>query len=151
MMRIQRAKRQTVTGAAILAVLLLAAVPRAEAKGKKLTWKPVARAIFKLNNHTVKTWDVLQADKDHNLLLVQVRHDWYILNLKRKRLYRVQRRDYESRDGNLVGPAPDRHTPELKTEGWDSHDIGPAQQITVRVAHNGDELAIELPHPLAVF
>lgn len=137
--------------AALIATMVLATGPAALARGKKVTWKPVTTALLKLNNHPVKTWDVLQADKDHNLVLVQVTRDWYVLDLKRKRAYRVKRSDFEKSGENLVGPEPDKHTPTVKTNGWDSHDIGPAQQITVRFAKSGDVLAIELPHRLAIY
>ncbi len=144
-----RAKRHVLTAAAIMAGLILAEGPRAEARGKNQTWKPVMQALLKLNNHAVKKWNVLQADKDHNLLLVQVNRDWYAFNLKKKRLYRVDRRDYKAHDGNMVGPEPDKRTPEVRTAGWDSHDIGPAQQVTVQLAESGNVITIELPHPLA--
>lgn len=137
--------------AALVAGLLLATGPQAAARGKQRTWKPVMQALLKLNNHPVKTWNVLKAKKDHNLLLVQVSRDWYVFNLKKKRLYRVNGRDYKSDNGNLVGPEPDKRTPEVRTSGWDSHDIGPAQQITVQLAKSGDVIAIELPHPLAPY
>lgn len=144
-----RAKRHVLATAALMAGLLLAAGPRAEARGKKRTWKPVMAALLKFNNHAVKTWNVLRADKDHNLLLVQVNRDWYAFNLKKKRLYRVNRRDYKSHGQDLVGPEPDKRTPEIRTNGWDSHDVGPAQQITVQMAESGNVISIELPHPLA--
>jgi len=137
--------------AALVALLLLAAAASAGARDKKLIWKPVNQALLKLNNHPVKTWDVLQPDKNKNLVLVQVLRDWYILNLKEKRAYKVERKDFETRGENLAGPEPDKHTPAVKTNGWDSHDIGPAQQITIRFAETGDVLAIELPHPLVVY
>lgn len=137
--------------AALGFVLVLAAGPAARARGKKIVWKPVTAALLKLNNHPVKTWNVLQADKNHKLVLVQVSADWYVLDLKRKRAYKVQGRDYVAHGENLVGPEPDEHTPRMKTDGWDSHDIGPAQQVTVRFAATGDVLAVELPHPLDIY
>jgi hypothetical protein len=137
--------------AVLVAVLLLAAAAPAGARDKKLIWKPVNQALLKLNNHPVKTWDILQPDKDKNLVLVQVISAWYVLNLKEKRAYKVERKDFETQGENLVGPAPDKHAQAVKTNGWDSHDIGPAQQITIKFADNGDVLAIELPHPLVVY
>jgi hypothetical protein len=144
-----RPKSGILASAALLAVFVLLAP--AGARDKKLIWKPVNQALLKLNNHAVKTWNVFQPDKNRNLVLVQVLNGWYILNLKQKRAYKVERKDFESRGENLAGPAPDKDTPVVKTEGWDSHDIGPAQQITIKFADNGDVLAIELPHPLAVY
>jgi hypothetical protein len=144
-----RPKSGILASAALLAVFVL--VAPAGARDKKLIWKPVNQALLKLNNHAVKTWNVFQPDKNRNLVLVQVLNGWYILNLKQKRAYKVERKDFESRGENLAGPAPDKDTPVVKTEGWDSHDIGPAQQITIKFADNGDVLAIELPHPLAVY
>jgi hypothetical protein len=137
--------------AALVAALVLAVGVAALARGKTRTWKPVNQALLKLNNHPVKTWDVLQADKNHDLILVQVLRDWYILDLKRKRAYKANRADFKASGDNLVGPEPDKQTPVVKTDGWDSHDIGPAQQITIRFAESGDSLAIELPHPLVVY
>jgi hypothetical protein len=132
-------------------VILAGAAPEARARGKKLVWKPVIAALLKLNNHPVKTWNVLQPDKNRNLVLVEVSKDWYVLDLKRKRAYKVEGRDYATRGENLVGPEPDERTPTVKTDGWDSHDIGPAQQVTIRFAATGNVLAIELPHPLAIY
>jgi hypothetical protein len=146
-----RTKTGILAPTALLAALILMAVAPAPARDKKLLWKPVTQALLKVNNHPVKTWDVLQADKNRNLVLVQVLKDWYILNLKEKRAYKVDRKDFDARGDNLSGPAPDKNTPIVKTNGWDSHDIGPAQQITVKFAETGDVLAIELPHPLVVY
>ncbi|MDE3136615.1 MAG: hypothetical protein KGL59_08570 [Acidobacteriota bacterium] len=146
-----RTKSGVLVPSAILAALILMAVAPAAARDKKLLWKPVDQVLLKLNNHPVKTWNVLQADKNRNLVLVQLLNDWYILNLKEKRAYKVDRKDFDSRGENLAGPAPDKNTPVAKTDGWDSHDIGPAQQITVKFADTGDVLAIELPHPLAIY
>lgn len=146
-----RSKFPIPTSAALLAALVLATGVAAPARGKTRTWKPVNRALLKFNNHPVKTWDVLQADKDHNLILVQVLRNWYVLNLKRKRAYKVDRADFKTSGENLVGPEPDKRTQIVKTHGWDSHDIGPAQQITIQFAESGDTLAIELPHPLAIY
>lgn len=97
----------------------------------------------------MKTWRVLQAAKDRRLLLVQLEREWFVLDLKQRRAYRVERSDFQTRDADLLGPEPDRDTPVVKTYGWDSHDIGPAQQVTVRLAPTSDVLTIELPHPLA--
>ena len=146
-----RPKFGVLASAAVLAALFLAAAAPAGARDKKLVWKPVNQALLKLNNHPVKTWNVFQADKNRNLVLVQVISAWYVLNLKEKQAYKVERKDFETRGENLLGAAPDKNTPVAKTKGWDSHDIGPAQQITIRFADNGDVLAIELPHPLVVY
>lgn len=146
-----RTRRGILTAAALVAGLIAAAGPRAEAGAKKVVWKPVMQALLKLNEHPVKHWNVLQADKNHNLLLVQLSRDWYVFNLKRKLLYRVDRNDFEARGENFVGPVPDRHTPRVKTDSWNSHNIGPAQQITVELAKSGDKLTIEMAHPLAPY
>jgi hypothetical protein len=147
-----RTKRGILTATALVAGLIAAAGPRAEAGAKKkVVWKPVMEALLKLNEHPVKHWNVLQADKNHNLLLVQVSRDWYVFNLKRKLLYRADPNDFEARGENLVGPVPDRNTPRVKTDAWDSHNVGLAQQITVELAKSGDKLTIELAHPLAPY
>ncbi len=103
---------------------------------------------MKRDNQPVKDWSVLQAVKNRHLLLVQVERNWFVLDLKQERAYRVARSDFQTRDADLWGPEPDRHTPVLKTYGWDSQNIGPAQQVTVRLAKTSDAITIELPHPV---
>lgn len=136
---------------AVIAGLILLAAASGRARGKNLLWKPVTQALLKENNRPVKTWNIYQPDKNHNLMLVQVGRNWYVFDLKQRRVYRVERSDFRTRGDSLTGPAPDHRTPVLKTRAWDSHDIGLAQEISVRLLASGDVLAIELPHPLQVY
>lgn len=134
---------------AILAILGGVAV--AQARSKTLVWKPVTQVLLKENNHPVKSWNVYRPDRDHNLILVQLERNWFIFNLKQKRVYGAERDQFHTRGNALVGPVPGSHARVVKTVNWDSHDVGPAQQISVRFAATGDVLAIELPHPLAIY
>lgn len=136
--------------AAIGAAILLAG-SSAPARAKSLLWKPVTDALLKENDHPVKTWNVYQPEKDRSWLLVQVNADWYVLNLKRKQVYPARRGDFQTRGDSLAGPAPGKNAPVLKLSDWDSHDVGPAQQITVRLTSTGNVLVIELPHPIEVY
>ena len=131
--------------------IILAAVASSRARGKTLIWKPVTAALLKENNRPVKTWNIYQPDKNRNLLLVQVDRNWFILNLKQKRVYRAERGDFQARGDSLAGPEPDRRAPVIQTTDWDSHDVGPAQEISVRLTASGDRLAIELPHPIEIY
>lgn len=131
--------------------IILIAVVSGRARGKTMIWKPVPQALLKENNKPVKNWNVYQPDKNRNLVLVQVDRKWFVFNLKQKRVYRVEHSDFETRGDFLAGPEPDRQTIIVKTTGWDSHDVGPAQEISMRITDGGDVLTIELPHPLAVY
>lgn len=146
-----RTKTKLAAKLILLASLTFLAFLPAFARGKDLTWKPVAAAVLKLDNHPVKNWDILQPDKNRNLVLVQVEKRWFVFQLKEKRIYSVERSQFRADGENLVGPPPGHDTPLVKTDGWDSHDVGPAQQITVRLADTGEVLTIELPHPLSIY
>ena len=135
----------------LLVLVLLAGAAGAPARGKKLVWKPVSQVLLKENNRPVKNWNVYWPDKNHNLVLVQLEGNWFLFNLKQKRVYRAERSEFQTRGEALIGPIPGSHAQIVKTESWNSHDVGPAQQIVVRFAATGDELAIELPHPLAIY
>ncbi len=136
---------------AILAGFILLAAASTRARDKTLLWKPVTQAVLKMNNRPVKIWNIYQPDKKHDLMLVQVGQNWFVFNLKQKRVYRVERSDFQTRGDSLAGPEPDAKTPVVKTTAWDAHDIGPAEEISVRLSTTGDMLAIELPHPLQVY
>jgi hypothetical protein len=146
-----RARSGIWLAALALALVFPLAVSGAQPKGKRLTWNQVGAALFTWNQRPVKHWNVWRAKKDRNLILLQVMKDWYLISLKNKRLYRVQENWYKAHGENLEGPAPDNAMPLLKTETWDSHDVGPAQKITVQIAESHDELSLELPHPLVVY
>jgi hypothetical protein len=103
------------------------------------------------NKLPVKDWNVYRPDKDRNLVLLQVGRNWFVFNLKQRRVYEANRADFQSQGDALRGPEPDRNTPIVKTDHWDSHDVGPAQEISVQIVATGDVLAIEFPHPLAVY
>lgn len=135
------------TGAALAAALVLPAMT-ARAKVKKTTWKPVTQAVLKLNNHPVKTWNVYQPAKNHNLVLVQVEKRWLTIDTKARRVYSANRGDFTTHGDDLVGPEPDEHSTLVATEGWDMRDVGPAEQISVRLTDGGDVLSIQLPHPI---
>lgn len=123
----------------------------AQARRIPLIWKQVTQVLLKENNRPVKTWNVYRPDKERNFVLVEVDRDWFIFNLKQRRLYRADKNDFQSQGDALTGPEPGRHTPTVKTEDWDSRDVGPAQQISVRISATGDVLTIEFPHPLAIY
>ncbi|HVB34349.1 MAG TPA: hypothetical protein VNJ52_08275 [Patescibacteria group bacterium] len=144
-------RRLGAAGAVLVTGAMLLAGAACFARGKPLIWKPVEQALLKENNRPVKTWNVYQPDKEREWVLVQVERNWFIFNTKEKRVYKAERADFHAHGDSLIGPEPGRHTPPLKTDGWDSHDVGPAQQISVRIAATGNVLAIELPHPLAVY
>lgn len=145
---LQRARLASV---ALAALAILAGAAVAQARSKTLVWKPVTQVLLKENNRPVKNWNVYRPDKDHNLVLVEVEGAWLIFNLKQKRVYWAERGKFHTRGDTLVGPVPGSNARILKTKNWDSHDVGPAQQISVRFAATGDVLAIELPHPLAIY
>ncbi|HEV2385838.1 MAG TPA: hypothetical protein VGS20_01155 [Candidatus Acidoferrales bacterium] len=134
-------------GAAVAATLALLG-GTALAKSKKTTWRTVTQAVLKLNNHPVKTWNVYQPAKNHNLVLVQVDKRWLVIDTKARRVYRADRGDFAAHGDDLVGPEPDEHSAVVATEGWDMRDVGPAEQINVRLTDGGDVLSIQLPHPI---
>ncbi len=138
-------RRRIVASVALVTAVLPAA---AVAKGKKTTWKPVPQAVLKLNNHPVKTWNVYQPAKNHNLVLVQVGSRWMTIDTKARRVYAASRDDFIAHGDNLVGPEPDEHSTALEIEGWDMRDVGPAEQISFRLNDGGDVLSVQLPHPL---
>lgn len=145
------ARHVSAAGAVLAAGIVLCAAVSGFARGKSLIWKPVEQALLKENNQPVKKWNVYQPDKRRDLVLVEVGKSWFIFNTKEKRVYKAEGGDFHPRGDSLLGPEPDRHTPVVQIDGWDSHDIGPAQQISVRIKATGNVLAIELPHPLAIY
>ena len=144
-------QRAGLVNIALLALAVLAGAAGAQARGKTLVWKPVTQVLLKENDRPVKNWNVYRPDKDQDLVLVQLERDWFIFNLKQKRVYWAERSEFQTRGDALAGPVPGGHARIVKIENWDSHDVGPAQQISVRFTATGDVLAIELPHPLAIY
>lgn len=149
--RIFAPQRAHIASVALAALAILVGATVAQARRKTLVWKPVTQALLKENNHPVKKWNVYRPDRNHDLVLLQVDGAWLIFNLKQKRVYWAERNQFQARGNALAGPVPGNDARVAKTENWESHDVGPAQQVSVRFAATGDVLTIELPHPLAIY
>jgi hypothetical protein len=129
-----------------LAAAALALAPGARAADQTV-WKPVTGAVFKLDGHPAKHWNIY-GTKKRGRVLVELGRRFLVLDLKAKQVFALDSAAVERRGDELRSPRAGRALAPLASAGWDLRDVGPAEQIRVELTDEGHVLEIQLPHPL---
>src|ERR1700684_4633860 len=111
-----------------------------------LVWKPVDGVQLKLADRPLKIWNVYQAEKKKNLILVLLSRRYLMLDLKARTVYEVD-------PTTLTHAGDDLHSDDHTVSGklipsseWYSRDVGPAQMIRVKLGDYGAVMEVALPH-----
>jgi len=114
----------------------------------RIHWKMLPDAHLKLDDKPPLTWNVYQPEKKKNstLILVLLGRRYLFLDFKAKLVYAVlpsdiqsQGKDFES--GDLA--IPDHLIPSTE---WSVRDVGPAEQIRLKLEDYGCVLEVSLAH-----
>ena len=72
-------KRRHSSWSLFLAVAIVAAIAgSALARGKPLDWKPAEQALLRVDDHPVSEWNLYEADKKDNRLLLEMNGRFYL-------------------------------------------------------------------------
>lgn len=132
--------------AALLALGFLVRSPDIRAGGKIL-WKSPVEAQLSLDGRAPKTWNVYQPEKRKNLILVLLGRRYLMLDTKEKSVIEVNAALLKASGAGMESPDPLWGRP-IPCSEWNTHDIGPAYLIHVRLGDYGRVLEIKLPHPI---
>jgi hypothetical protein len=132
--------------AVALVAAALALAPGAYAADRTV-WKPVTDAVFKLDGHPAKNWNIYETKK-RDRVLVELGRRFLVLDLKAKQAFALDPAAVSRGRNELRSPRAGPALAPLPSAGWDIRDIGPAEQIRVELTGEGHVLEIQLPHPL---
>jgi hypothetical protein len=144
-----RRARQILTLVSFLAVIGAGFAPGggASAKDKPVTWKAINDALFRVNDAPVKDWNVYQADKKRDPLLLQIGDRFLLLEVHSHQLFEIDPSKIEHKSEDLIWDPSDRPARAIPTSGWNDGDVGTAFRIETKINAEALVLVLELPHP----
>jgi hypothetical protein len=128
----------------IMTLTILARPARADSQ--TLSWKPVEGALLKINGRALFKWGVYTADKKYQFLLILLMHRYLILDMKGRAVYELKPDDLEHHDAELRSRKPDSQMRRIPSSQWYFHDMGPLEQVRVRLDDYGNTIEMQLPH-----
>ncbi len=127
---------------ALSGILTLAAPARA---AEKIVWKPLERAILRIDDRPAKTWNVYRAEKKEHLILVQLGRRFLMLDTREHLIYELDPAKLDPKDKYLLWREADKPAKPLPTADWNVRDVGPARRIRAKLSTEGRVLDLEVP------
>ena len=138
-MRIASTKRGGMVAVALLA-LSLPAFP-----ADKIVWKPIPDAILQIDQRPVKIWNLFQAGKKIDPLLLQLGARSLVIYVRNEQVYEIKTEQLQHKGEDLLWRDSDKPAKPLATSDWSTRDIGSATRIRVKLAEEGRVIEIQIP------
>ena len=128
---------------AVLA-FLLAASSRAAEKDK-IVWKSIPNAILQVDSRAPKLWNVFQAGKKFDPLLLQLGSRYLVIYVHNMEVYELKPEQLEHKGEELLWRETDKPAKPMATSDWSTKDVGSASRILIKLADEGRVINIEIP------
>jgi hypothetical protein len=129
----------------ILGLLLIPVSLSYGAEKDKIVWKPIPDAILKIDARPVKLWNIFQAGKKLDPLLLQLGARSLVIYVRNQEVYEINPTKLEHKGDNLVWRESDKPAKPLATSNWDAKDVGSAWRVRVKLAGEGRMIDIQIP------
>jgi hypothetical protein len=136
------AVKRTLSIAALL--LFMAALGQASDKDKIL-WKAIPDAILQVDSRAPKIWNVFQAGKKTDPLLIEIGNRYLVVYVHRTEVYEIKPEQLEHKGDDLLWRETDKPAKPLATSDWSTKDVGSAFRILLKLTDEGRAINIELP------
>jgi hypothetical protein len=124
--------------------LALMSVSRAADK-EKIVWKPIPDAILQVDSRAPKLWNVFQAGKKFDPLLLQLGFRYLVIYVRNMQVYEIKPEQLEHKGEDLLWREADKPAKPMATSDWSTKDVGSASRILVKLADEGRVINIEIP------
>src|SRR5579863_8264971 len=128
---------------AALLFALAASSPAAEKE--KIVWKSIPDAILQVDSRAPKIWNVFQAGKKFDPLLLQLGSRYLVIYVRNMEVYEIKPEQLEHKGEDLLWRETDRPAKPLATTDWSIKDVGSASRILLKFADEGRIVNIEIP------
>jgi hypothetical protein len=128
----------------IVLCLALSSVSRATEKDK-ITWKPIPDAILQVDSRAPKIWNVFQAGKKFDPLLLQIGSRYLVIYVRNMEIYEIKPELLEHKGENLLWRETDKPVKPVATSDWSTKDVGSASRVLVKLAGEGRLIDIQIP------
>lgn len=111
----------------------------------KIVWKPIPDAILQIDERPVKIWNLFQAGKKIDPLLLQLGARSLVIYVRNEQIYEIKPEQLQHKGEDLLWRDSDKPAKPLATSDWSTRDIGSALRIRVKLAEEGRSIDIQIP------
>ncbi len=129
------------TSLGIAAAVFLSLAVAANAAADKIIWKPLDQAIISVDGKAPQFWNVYTADKQNQLLLVQLWKRYLLVDRKQEAVY-----DIGKKGDDLELPLAAKPEKPLALSEWSSKDMGVTLRLRFKLKPDGRLIELQLPH-----
>jgi len=130
----------------ILSILLLLLTTNSRAADKdKIVWKSVPNAILQVDSRAPKLWNVFQAGKKFDPLLLQLGSRYLVIYVRNMEVFELKPELLEHKGEDLLWRETDKPAKPTATSDWSIKDVGSASRILLKLADEGRMINIEIP------
>jgi hypothetical protein len=138
MLKVMLKRAGIVTG---LLLVLMASAYSAD----KIVWKPIPDAILQIDARPAKIWNLYQAGKKIDPLLLQLGARSLVIYVHNQQVYEIKPEQLEHKGEDLLWHESDKPAKPLATSDWSARDIGSAWRVRLKLADEGRVLDIQIP------
>jgi hypothetical protein len=124
--------------------LALLNVSRAVDK-EKIVWKSIPDAILQVDARAPKIWNVFQAGKKFDPLLLQLGSRYLVIYVHDMEVYEIKPEQLGHKGEDLLWRETDKPAKPMATSDWSSKDVGSASRILIKLADEGRIINIQIP------
>jgi len=131
-------------GAPAVCLLMLLGSSRAGDK-ETIVWKPIEDAILQVDSRAPKEWNVFQAGKKPDPLLLQIGSRYLVIYVRGEKIYELKPEQLQHKGDDLLWRETDKPAKPLPTSDWSTKDVGSASRILVKLSGEGRTINIQIP------
>lgn len=129
----------------VIVVMALLALSLPAFSADKIVWKPIPDAILQIDQRPVKIWNLFQAGKKIDPLLLQLGARSLVIYVRNQQIYEIKPEQLQHKGEDLLWRDSDKPAKPLATSDWSTRDIGSAKRIRVKLASEGRSIDIQIP------
>ena len=124
--------------------LVIVSVSRSADKDK-IVWKSIPDAILQVDSRAPKIWNVFQAGKKFDPLLLQLGSRYLVIYVRNMEVYEIKPEQLGHKGEDLLWRETDKPAKPVATSDWSTKDVGSAMRILLKLADEGRIIDIQIP------
>jgi hypothetical protein len=129
----------------IAALLLILTATSHSADKEKIVWKSIPDAILQVDSRAPKIWNVFQAGKKFDPLLLQMGSRYLVIYVRNMEVYEIKPEQLGHKGEDLLWRETDKPAKPMATSDWSTKDVGSAARILLKLTDEGRVIDIQIP------
>ncbi|HXN24943.1 MAG TPA: hypothetical protein VOA41_19600 [Candidatus Dormibacteraeota bacterium] len=129
-----------------VASLLFLVMAVAACPADKILWKPLEQAMLSVEGKAPPFWNVYTADKQNQLLLVQLWKRYLMVDTKEQAVYDIDPKTLSKKGTDLELPFSAKPAKPLPSADWATKDMGVTYRLRFKLAPDGRLIEVQIPH-----